>query len=1433
MEENRDTEYNMTFLLTFFVRVMSPGETEFLELPSNPSDHSYLYPFTLQIAMSKNTNSTRRTILSEPQDWDKWNKELRARVDETIHGIVFEEGTVPLQSPARPTFSEFAAGVITYAGLTSAQQKAFSAATSRYENMPKMISLREEDTLRQWMTTLESSTAPTKGFMTERIRKLYSSHLRSYSKSNNIPEWLVKWEEIIQEAIQYFLMEALTGQWLRDIATIIKPLSDGYATIFLEESRRLDEDAARKMQQAFDRPAYVAAAPWKQQRPRTRTSPSVGRSKLLQEKSEIAEQQPQRGIKRGGAFLTDDPIYDSEPEAQPKRRKRKEDTNPSSSSRKRCPACENRHELSEPSYYRENSKLREKAEKALKSDPELQRRVNEINKANPAFVYSADQKPTSIDYPLRHSTLLDSAASLHARNEYLVTGDTEVRIEGYGRVNVTVTAPDGTLRQLRLKRVAYCPRFSANLVSFQSLQEEGIYWDTFTNPTQLAYKEGRKPICVLFRKHRQFTTSMRQLLKLQRHEEGPLETLGLSQQLIRTFGTLASVTLALKHSKCLANERTGLKANPNKDRSHPCEEIWIDWTDLSPDYKGFVRVMFITDAYSGMIFPYFLRTYQNKHNWGALRDFVSWMKLRFDYSVKTIRSDGELFTKATKKWLRKKGISAEPSSPNTQSQNGGAERSGGALMERARKMRIAAKLPHDLWKETVEAACYLKNRTPRNPKARPDLSRPSDQENLHRQLWMTPLELFTKKKEPDHNQHATLQAYGFEEEKATKLDPRTHIGYLVISTRDVTFDERTFFDGKLEQPPLLANIDELVENVSIPEDQQVNQEILDEESESEEEDLFEEESDEEEAQDQEKANEELLLTPPPSEDEFQAVLSVFLPVATPEGWEKSALINPSVSTPKKKRVTFLEHLTQEPLDHTGIRQEDQFQDRFRDFYPQKIRNMLHGTFNAGRIFKPKTQRPHKKNLPEPPETQKQLERHPYKEEFIKAQKDHLASHEEMGSFLEVPWKRAAGKQILGCKWVFIYKTDKHGILQNRKGDLPTRATTLAGMSFRALMAISAEFDLELDQMDAVNAFVNCPLEDEVVYMRMPPGFVKPGRVLLLRKALYGLRRSPLLWQQHLTGSLKSLGFQTVPQEPCVMRKGAILVFFYVDDIIWAYKKGDQEVAKEAIRGLQARYQMTLLGEPRWFLGIHILRDRSQRTIWLTQDAYIEKIAHKLLDPSRLVSNPLILQWHLRNCFLNEPSREGLFTQISAKVGSILFAAISTRPDVAFAVSRLARHNQNPGEIHQQAADRVILYLYATRSYGIRLGGNMGRKAAAEIFLCSSDASFADNSIDRKSSQGYVMTLFGGPIAWRASKQATFKSQSRCCLNLITHKPSDCLKKLVQSSLRDFDTLISISIGFVKRLNKEGSKSNGFQRPECERTALRRPSLSKSYKISSE
>jgi hypothetical protein len=91
-------------------------------------------------------------------------------------------------------------------------------------------------------------------------------------------------------------------------------------------------------------------------------------------------------------------------------------------------------------------------------------------------------------------------------------------------------------------------------------------------------------------------------------------------------------------------------------------------------------------------------------------------------------------------------------------------------------------------------------------------------------------------------------------------------------------------------------------------------------------------------------------------------------------------------------------------------------------------------------------------------------------------------------------------QVLGCIWVFTYKTNKHDMLQKCKtrlvmrgnqqkpGDLPTRATTLAATAFRTLMAIVAKFDLKTLQIDAVNEFVNANL-DELVYMRTSPEFL--------------------------------------------------------------------------------------------------------------------------------------------------------------------------------------------------------------------------------------------------------------------------------------------------------------------------------------------------------
>ena len=106
------------------------------------------------------------------------------------------------------------------------------------------------------------------------------------------------------------------------------------------------------------------------------------------------------------------------------------------------------------------------------------------------------------------------------------------------------------------------------------------------------------------------------------------------------------------------------------------------------------------------------------------------------------------------------------------------------------------------------------------------------------------------------------------------------------------------------------------------------------------------------------------------------------------------------------------------------------------------------------------------------------------------------------------------------------------------------------------MAIAARFDLELLQYNVVNAFVYVDL-DEKIYMKMPPGYRRFGTVLLLNKALYGLRKSPLLWYKALSIRLEQFGFKRVPHEPCCYSKNGILIFFYVDDIVVACRKQQQ------------------------------------------------------------------------------------------------------------------------------------------------------------------------------------------------------------------------------------------------------------------------------------
>jgi hypothetical protein len=123
---------------------------------------------------------------------------------------------------------------------------------------------------------------------------------------------------------------------------------------------------------------------------------------------------------------------------------------------------------------------------------------------------------------------------------------------------------------------------------------------------------------------------------------------------------------------------------------------------------------------------------------------------------------------------------------------------------------------------------------------------------------------------------------------------------------------------------------------------------------------------------------------------------------------------------------------------------------------------------------------------------------------------------------------------------------------------------------------------------------------------------------------------------------------------------------------------------------------------------------------------------------------------------NSPSTS-FRTLYQKKIGSVLYAAIQTRPDIAFAAFRLSRFNYCCDEIHMAILDDLIRYLWSTRGYAIRYGNNTGPDARA--FIYHSDASFTDDAIDRKSFQGYTMMLFGGLVNWRANRQPTVTTSS--------------------------------------------------------------------------
>jgi hypothetical protein len=231
-------------------------------------------------------------------------------------------------------------------------------------------------------------------------------------------------------------------------------------------------------------------------------------------------------------------------------------------------------------------------------------------------------------------------------------------------------------------------------------------------------------------------------------------------------------------------------------------------------------------------------------------------------------------------------------------------------------------------------------------------------------------------------------------------------------------------------------------------------------------------------------------------------------------------------------------------------------------------------------------------------------------------------------------------------------------------------------------------------------------------------------------------------------------------DECVYHKfigsKCIFLVLYVDDILLA--TNDIGLLHETKRFLSNKFEMKDLGDASFVLGIQIHRDRSQGTLGLSQRSYIDKVLKRFcMQDCKPGDTPISKgdKFSLNQCPKgNLEIQEMQKIPYASVVGSLMYAQVCTRPDIAYIVGVLGRYLSNPGMDHWKAAKRVLRYLKRTRDYMLTY-----RRSESLEIIGYSDSDFAGCQDSRKSTSGYIYLLAGGAVSWRSAKQTLVASST--------------------------------------------------------------------------
>ncbi|NDX61125.1 hypothetical protein G3N22_19985 [Acinetobacter baumannii] len=252
------------------------------------------------------------------------------------------------------------------------------------------------------------------------------------------------------------------------------------------------------------------------------------------------------------------------------------------------------------------------------------------------------------------------------------------------------------------------------------------------------------------------------------------------------------------------------------------------------------------------------------------------------------------------------------------------------------------------------------------------------------------------------------------------------------------------------------------------------------------------------------------------------------------------------------------------------------------------------------------------------------------------------------------------------------------------------------------------------------------------------------------RSIYGLKQASRSWNLRFDETVKEFGFIKNVEEPCVYKKasGSIVTFLvlYVDDILLI--GNDIPTLQQVKEWLGKCFAMKDLGEAQSILGITIYRDRSKRLLGLSQEKYIDKVLNRFsMNDSKKGYIPLPQGVTLTKA--DSPSskeeRETMSrVPYASAIGSIMYAMLCTRLDVAHALSITSRFQQDPGVKHWTAVKGILKYLRRTKGLFLVYGGE--EELSVKGY---GDAAFQLQENEMRSQSGFVFVLNGGAISWKS------------------------------------------------------------------------------------